>query len=93
MSLPAGNWTFEVRATDLAGNAEAAPYASHAWQLSLPAAYVALTGGDLGATVQRCAILLLPAPLAANGMQASEAHCQLAGKPKEPAPQERIQVL
>ncbi len=52
-SLPSGNWTFEVRATDGAGNAQTAAYGTYTWQLSLPAAYVALTGGDLGATVQR----------------------------------------
>ncbi|BDA48509.1 probable serine protease/ABC transporter B family protein tagA at N-terminal half [Coccomyxa sp. Obi] len=44
-SLPSGNWTFDVRATDGAGNAQVAAYGTYTWQLTLPAAYVALTGG------------------------------------------------
>lgn len=52
-SLPAGNWTFEVRAMDAAGNAEAHAWPSHAWVLNISSAYVNLVGGDVGATVTR----------------------------------------
>ncbi len=49
---------------DGAGNAQSAAYAKYAWQLTLPAAYVMLTGGDLSQTVKRHvsmeAILVLP---------------------------------
>ena len=51
-SLPAGNWTFEVRATDAAGNTEAGAWPARSWAVNITA-YVNLVGGDVGATVTR----------------------------------------
>lgn len=42
-----------MRATDGAGNAQSAAYATYTWQLTLPASYVALTGGDISQTIKR----------------------------------------
>ena len=60
-SLPAGNWTFEVRATDAAGNTEAAAWPTHSWALAI-AAYVNLVGGDVGATVTRYTVFTFRKP-------------------------------
>ena len=51
-SLGAGNWTFQVRSTDAAGNAELAPFRSFAWTVALPASYPVISGGNSG-TVSR----------------------------------------
>ena len=51
-SLPAGNWTFAVRAADAAGNVEAQPQSAAPWQVEM-AAFVQITGGDAGATITR----------------------------------------
>ena len=51
-SLPAGNWTFAVTATDAAGNAEVQPQSAGPWQVDM-AAFVQITGGDAGATITR----------------------------------------
>ena len=54
-SLPAGNWTFAVSATDAAGNVEAQPQSAAPWQVEM-AAFVQITGGDAGATITRQAL-------------------------------------
>ncbi|KAK9836281.1 hypothetical protein WJX81_001826 [Elliptochloris bilobata] len=51
-SLPAGNWTFGILATDAAGNMETHVQSAVPWQVDM-AAFVQITGGDAGATVSR----------------------------------------
>ena len=51
-SLPAGNWSFAVTATDAAGNCEAGAAAAAPWQIDM-AAFVQITGGDAGAVISR----------------------------------------
>jgi hypothetical protein len=51
-SLPAGNWSFAVTATDAAGNSEAGAAAAAPWQVDM-AAFVQIMGGDAGAVISR----------------------------------------
>lgn len=47
LSLPAGSWTFQARATDLAGNVEGITPPSRpskTWTVALPALYAIITG-------------------------------------------------
>lgn len=37
--MPAGNWSFSVRALDAAGNLEAPPFKNYAWSISLDPGY------------------------------------------------------
>ena len=49
LSLPAGSWTFQARATDLAGNVEgtASPSRpSRTWTVALPASHAVITGRE-----------------------------------------------
>ena len=49
LSLPAGSWTFQARATDLAGNVEGTASPSRptkAWTVALPTPHAIITGGQ-----------------------------------------------
>lgn len=54
LSLPAGSWTFQARATDLAGNLEgtgAPSRPSKFWTVALPASYAIITGENKAQSV------------------------------------------